>query len=165
MALQTCMNNDKRSGNSQATLIAVLGDSDPSYHFHYEVGSSLARRTSIEHFCNVRMIEECKGLPLRFEACDHGFGIHPWLDDLQSDFTPDGIRLLGKIGNPAASFAEFLQQPIGTDAIRDVAVRDWTVTDERRRVSKDIKQVCEALEQSTISAAGALEIAVPLGGR
>src|SRR4026208_820874 len=91
--------------NAHATLGAVLRDPNPADQLHHEIWSSFGCSARIKYLRNVWVVQECENLPLRFEPCDDGLGVHPWFDDLQRDVSPDGSRLLGKVGHTTATFA------------------------------------------------------------
>ena len=100
--------NEKREPvrNTHPTLSTVLRHPDTADQLHYEIGSPLERRASIEYLRDVWMIEERQDLTLRFKPCDHSLRIHPWLDDFQCDLASDGSRLISKVGDTAAAFAQ-----------------------------------------------------------
>ena len=101
------MKSDNRSGIVRRALGAVLRDLDPANQFHDEVRAAFGGRTGIEYLCDVRMIQECQGLPLGFEARDHCLRVHPWLDDLQCDLPLDRSYLVDEIRDAATSLAKF----------------------------------------------------------
>src|SRR5207302_8565551 len=54
-------------------------------------------------------------LPLRLEARDDLARIHARLENFQSDFTADGLLLLGHENQAEAAFADLLQQLVRAD--------------------------------------------------
>ena len=61
------------------------------------------------------MIHQGQRLPFRLEAGNDLIGIHPRLDDFQSDDAADGSFLLGHIDNAKSPFADHLQQFVKPD--------------------------------------------------
>jgi hypothetical protein len=56
------------------------------------------------------MIHHGQRLAFGFKARDDFPRVHAQLDDLERDFSPDRLGLLGDIDRAAATFAEFLAQ-------------------------------------------------------
>ena len=63
------------------------------------------------------MVHHGQRLPLGLEAGHNLPCVHSQLDDLQRHAAPDRLLLLGHIDNPAAAFADLLQEPVAADPI------------------------------------------------
>ena len=61
------------------------------------------------------MVHHRQSLPLGLEPRDHLAGIHPRLDDLQGNFTPHRLELLGHVHDAHAPFADLLKQLVVAD--------------------------------------------------
>jgi hypothetical protein len=101
-------------------LIAVVRDPNAAHQFHYEVGAARLGGAGIEHLGDVRVIHHRQCLALRFKACDHRFGVHAQLDNLQGDFAPDWLFLLGQPNCSEPAFAQVLKQLV---AAKDLPFR------------------------------------------
>jgi hypothetical protein len=62
-------------------------------------------------------------LPLGLEAGNHLAGVHPRLDDLQSDLAAYGLGLLGDVDDAHAPFADLLHQLVRADDRADAISR------------------------------------------
>src|SRR5690242_9396952 len=91
-------------------FVAVLSNSEPANQLHYEERSPGPRGAGVENARDIRVIHECECLPFRFESCNHTAGVHPWLNNLKSDLTPDRLLLLCKIHDTATSFPNLLEK-------------------------------------------------------
>ena len=67
----------------EIALVAILGEGDALNQLHHEVGPTVFGGSRIMYLRDIRMVHQCQGLLLRFEAGNHLAGIHPRLDDFQ----------------------------------------------------------------------------------
>src|SRR5690242_1011838 len=96
------------------SLMAVLGDRDSVHEFHCEVWPAVFGGTSIEHAGDIGMVHQGQRLPFGFEPDDDLPRIHSWLDDLQRHLASNGCLLQREIDNSHPSFAEGIENLVGT---------------------------------------------------
>jgi hypothetical protein len=111
---------------AEMMLVAKLGDLNPAYQFHDEVGATGLRRAGVEDFGDVGMIHQGQCLALGFEAGDDRFGVHAQLDDLEGDASAHRFCLFGHVYEPAAAFTDLLEQFVVTDSVGG-EFREWLV--------------------------------------
>ncbi|HMJ91277.1 MAG TPA: hypothetical protein VK530_15760 [Candidatus Acidoferrum sp.] len=101
----------------QRMLVAVIGNLDTANKFHDEIRTPRVSRSGIENLRDVGVIHHRQRLPLRLKTGDDTFGVHARFDDLQSDAATNRFFLFRHEDNPAASFADLLQQLVVADAV------------------------------------------------
>jgi hypothetical protein len=62
------------------------------------------------------MVHERKSLAFRLEAGNHLAAVHARFDDLQSDFAPDRLMLLGHVDDTKPAFADLLEKLVAADS-------------------------------------------------
>src|SRR4029077_3012653 len=95
----------------------IIGDSESSYQFHYEVRPARGCRAGIMNLGNVRMVHQRQGLTLRLEPRDNLAGVHAKLDYLQGHLATNRLLLFGHVHNTAAAFADLFQQLVTANAV------------------------------------------------
>ena len=110
------------------------------------------------------MIHERERLALRLEPGNHRLRIHARLDHFYGDLTFDRRLLLSKVGNAAASLAQFAEQPIRADSIDAVQCAEVasSLTKVVAALPKASSQTCQSLDQIWFGGAGAFEICAAL---
>ncbi len=63
------------------------------------------------------MIHQRQRLPLRLKSGNDRLGIHAELDDLERDSALNRFELLGHVNDPAAAFADLLEQFVAPDFV------------------------------------------------
>ena len=115
--------------HGQPMVIAILRDMAASHQFHDEIGEPAFSHAGVEDLGDTHVVHHGERLPLRLEPCHDLFGIHARFDDLHRHAAFDGMLLVAHVDDPHPSFANRLQELVGTDARpREVA---WIVTPDR----------------------------------
>jgi hypothetical protein len=63
------------------------------------------------------MIHHGQGLPFRFKARDHRFGVHSELNDLESDTAANRFGLFRDVNDSAAALANLLKQFVAPNRV------------------------------------------------
>ena len=84
---------------------------------HDEIRPAGVGRAGVEYLGDIGVVHQRERLPLGLEPGDHVAGVHPGLDDLESDLAADRRLLLGHEDDAHASFADALEQLVRPDAI------------------------------------------------
>ena len=136
--------------HGQVILVTKVRDWNSLDQFHDEVRSATVRCTGIQNTSDIGMIHQRQSLSFAFEASDHFFGIHTWLDDLQRHFAPDRFRLLGHVDNAKSPFANSLQELVGADNGPGILgnLRPHVADTANRRAAEKIPRFCMSLQQS-----------------
>ncbi len=100
---------------SKPIAITVRRDLLALDQLHREVRTTARRLTGIEHPGHVGVVHQCQSLTLGLETRHDLLGVHALLDDLDRHPTPDRLRLQRLPHFTHATFAELLQEAVGTD--------------------------------------------------
>jgi len=99
--------------NTQAVLVAVLGDGQAFDVLHHEVGPSVRGQSRIVHAGDMRMLHQRQRLLLGLEAGQYLLGVHARLGDLQCDAPFNRAPLLGQVDCPVSAFTQKTDEPVG----------------------------------------------------
>jgi hypothetical protein len=76
-------------------LVTESGVRQAVDQLHGEEPLAGGRQAAVEHACDIGMIHHRERLPFLLEPLNHGFGIHPGLDQLERHVPLDGLGLPG----------------------------------------------------------------------
>ena len=93
-------------------FVAEPGQRQPVDQFHDEERPAFGRHAAIDHPGDVGMLHDGQGLPLLFEALEHGLGVHARLDQLERHLALDRLGLLGDPDVAHAAFADLLDERV-----------------------------------------------------
>jgi len=102
----------------QVVPIAVLVDREPGHELHDEVGAALLGASSVEDLGDIRVVHQCQGLLLGFEAADRVLRTNTLLDDLERYLPPHRLVLFREVDNAHTARAKTTQDLVGADALR-----------------------------------------------
>ena len=148
-------------------LIAILGDGDAADQFHDEIGPACGGFPAVKDTGDVGMIHQGQGLALGLKAGHDLARVHAGLDDLESNFSPNGLLLLGHEDDAEAAFAYLLQELVranhGTRGFRAWRIDGRTAGDRRcfqeaPLLFVDTKQLQNPLQGRRILVARLLQI-------
>src|SRR5262249_31566115 len=97
-------------GDWEGTPVAIVGDLNTLHQFHDKIGPPAVSCAGVEDVSDVGMVHQSQRLPLGLKACDHAFGVHSRLYDLECDTPADGLLLLRHEDDAASTLADLLQQ-------------------------------------------------------
>jgi hypothetical protein len=112
---------------SRLVLVAVIRDAHAAHQFHHEVRPARVGRARIQHARDVRMIHHRQRLPLRLEPGDDLLVSMPSLMTLSATRRRTGSVLFGHVDHAAAAFADFLEQFVGSPALRQPRMAAATI--------------------------------------
>src|SRR5205814_8880339 len=98
-------------------LVAIVGNPRAAHQFHDEERPAPFSRSGIEDSGDIWMVHQRQSLPLRLEAGDDLFGLHPEFEYLQGNPAADGFGLFSHIYDPAPTLADFLQEPVAANPV------------------------------------------------
>src|SRR6267378_2677663 len=138
-------------------LIAVFGDLDSADEFHDEIGATGVGCPCIKHLGDVGMVHQRHRLSLGLKACDHAFGVHSRLDNLQRDPPPNWLLLFCHVNHAASALTDLSEQPVMANTVARFLSRRKQLNCFCRSVrsgsAKEIASLCVRLQQSLDSAA------------
>ena len=106
----------------QLLRVAELRDRLARNELHHEVGPASRRRARVVHLGDRRVVHQRQGLPLGLEPRDDLPRVHSELDDLERDFSPHRLGLLGTEHGAEAALAEHLDDAVRPDRVADFSV-------------------------------------------
>src|SRR5262245_1164854 len=96
-------------------LVAVLGYGNALDQFHYKVRPARLRSTAVMNLGNIGMVHDRQRLSFSFEASDNLSRIHARLENLQRDFAPHRLSLVGQVNHAKSTFANLFQKLVWSD--------------------------------------------------
>ena len=95
--------------------VAVGGDRFAPHILHREVRSPLRGCARVEDRRDTRMIHQRQCLTLGLKSRNDLRGVHPSLDELYGDLSPNRLHLLGQPHFSHAALAQALQEAVGSE--------------------------------------------------
>lgn len=118
-------------------------------------GEGDASDAGIKNLRNVGMIHQGQCLALGLEAGHDLPGVHAEFDDFERDFAPHRLLLFGHIDHTATAVADFLEQPVASNAVTGV-FRGGRLCFHRRcrRLQPKIQQALGAVSSHAVGRDG-----------
>jgi hypothetical protein len=102
----------------QAARITVLPDREPANELHREIRLPGVGDARVEHLGDARVVHQRQGLPLGLEARRHISRVPARTHHLHRDAAAYGAGFFGLVHRPHTAFAQELENPVGTYALR-----------------------------------------------
>src|SRR6478672_4519975 len=96
------------SSSLEGILVAVIGDLDAAYQFHYEIRPSAFGGTGVEHVRDIRMIHQGQSLSFGLKAGDDHLRIHSRFDYFYRQLATDRLLLFSHENHPTTAFPNLL---------------------------------------------------------
>ena len=104
--------SEQRDALPQRQLVgfAIMSDRQAAQQLHHKKGPPVRGHAGIQHGGDAGMLHGGEHAPLLLEAGEDLAGVHAALQELERDFTLDGVRLLRTPDEAEAALAELFHQ-------------------------------------------------------